>query len=106
MAESQYVQTRFNEFCEQKLDNKVDVIVPQEAWPAIAKGAVIHALRPPVVESRKSRWSYGIGVHRAFDLERDNEKDQYNCPSRGQRTKGQVEWFIRRVMEHSTHRVS
>ncbi|EGC45690.1 conserved hypothetical protein [Histoplasma capsulatum var. duboisii H88] len=96
MAESPYVQTRFNEFCEQKLDNKVDVIVPQEAWPAIAKGAVIHALRPPIVESRKSRWSYGIGVHRAFDPKRDNEKDQYNCPSRGQRTKGQVEWFIRR----------
>ncbi|PGH05456.1 hypothetical protein GX51_02980 [Blastomyces parvus] len=96
MADSKYVQAQFKEFCKNKLDNKVDFIVPHEAWPAIAKGAALHAFAPPIVESRKSRWSYGIGVHRAFDPERDNEEDQYNCPSRGQRVKGHIEWFIKR----------
>ncbi|KLJ07402.1 hypothetical protein EMPG_17132 [Blastomyces silverae] len=95
MADSDYVQAQFREFCGNKLDKKVDVIVPDEAWPAIAKGAALYAFGQSIVESRKSRWSYGIGVHRAFDPERDNEEDQYNCPSRGERVEGHVEWFIK-----------
>ncbi|OJD27044.1 hypothetical protein ACJ73_01571 [Blastomyces percursus] len=95
MTDSQYFQVQFKEFCVKKLDKKVDVIVPHEAWLAIAKGAALYAFGQSIVESRKSRWSYGIGVHRTFDHERDNEEDQYNCPSRGERVKGHVEWFIK-----------
>ncbi|PGH14905.1 hypothetical protein AJ79_02768 [Helicocarpus griseus UAMH5409] len=95
MAGSGYIQKQFDQFCAQILGSEAEVIVPRDPWSAIAKGAVLHALKPTTVGSRKSRWSFGIGVHRAFDPELDGNENRYKCPSRGQRVNGCVKWFIK-----------
>lgn len=97
MADSGYVQKRFDQFCAEDLKGEAETIVPRDSWSAIARGAVLHALKPSVVESRKSRWSYGLGIHRAFDPERDSGEHRFKCPARGPRVKGCIQWFIRRV---------
>ncbi|KKZ64310.1 hypothetical protein EMCG_09694 [[Emmonsia] crescens] len=97
MADSGYVQKRFDQFCAEDLKGEAETIVPRDSWSAIARGAVLHALKPSMVESRKSRWSYGLGIHRAFDPECDSgEQHRFKCPARGPRVKGCIQWFIRR----------
>ncbi|ODH46158.1 hypothetical protein GX48_07764 [Paracoccidioides brasiliensis] len=50
-----------------------------------------------MVESRKSRWSYGIGVHRAFDPDLDSDGNEDSFPANGMRVTGCIQWLIRWV---------
>ncbi|OJD15097.1 hypothetical protein AJ78_04614 [Emergomyces pasteurianus Ep9510] len=97
MADSKYVQNRFDQFCKDELEGKSETIVPRDSWSAIARGAVLHALKPSMVGSRKSRWSYGIEGHRAFDSNSDCIENRYDCPVMGPRGTGYIAWFIHRA---------
>ncbi|KGY15712.1 hypothetical protein PABG_11367 [Paracoccidioides brasiliensis Pb03] len=48
-----------------------------------------------MVESRKSRWSYGIGVHRAFDPDLDSDGNEDSFPANGMRVTGCIQCLIR-----------
>ncbi|KGM92174.1 uncharacterized protein PADG_11712 [Paracoccidioides brasiliensis Pb18] len=60
-----------------------------------ARGAALQGLKPTMVESRKSRWSYGIGVHRAFDPDLDSDGNEDSFPANGMRVTGCIQWLIR-----------
>ncbi|KAK2752421.1 hypothetical protein FQN55_007461 [Onygenales sp. PD_40] len=95
MADSAYVYSRFKDFCTRDLKGRVQVIVPTDSWPAIAKGAVLHGLvSKPTIQSRKSRWSFGISMHREFDPKKDNEENSFECPINGKRAP-EIYWYIK-----------
>ncbi|KAK2776029.1 hypothetical protein FQN53_002888 [Emmonsiellopsis sp. PD_33] len=95
MADSEYVYSRFEDFCKEDLKGEVDVIVPADSWPAIAKGAAMHGLlSKSMVQSRKCRWSYGISMHREFDADKDDEENSFECPINGKRA-AEIYWYIK-----------
>ncbi|KAK2801368.1 hypothetical protein FQN50_007753 [Emmonsiellopsis sp. PD_5] len=95
MADSEYVYSRFEDFCKEDLKGEVDVIVPTDSWPAIAKGAAMHGLlTKSMVQTRKCRWSYGICMHREFDPEKDIDENSLECPINGKRAT-EIYWYIK-----------
>lgn len=58
-SESKYLLHCVREHFEKK---KIEVICPQEAGTAVLKGAVEFGLRPSIIDTRRSRWTYGISV--------------------------------------------
>ncbi|CAG2244505.1 unnamed protein product [Mytilus edulis] len=50
----------------QKLGEKVDVIVPRDPGLAVLKGAVMFGFEPGTIESRVSRYTYGVAMQRHY----------------------------------------
>ncbi|CAC5415331.1 unnamed protein product [Mytilus coruscus] len=50
----------------QKLGKKVDVIVPRDPGLAVLKGAVMFGFEPGTIESRVSRYTYGVAMQRNY----------------------------------------
>ncbi|XP_063414564.1 heat shock 70 kDa protein 12A-like [Mytilus trossulus] len=64
----------------QKLGQKVDVIVPRDPGLAVLKGAVMFGFEPGTIESRVSRYTYGVAMQRHYI---DGFDDASKRPSHG-----------------------
>lgn len=99
MSASPYFQDKFREFVEDELDGDVEVVVPQKAWSAIARGAAIRGLeceKAPVL-FRRARDNIGIMVHEKWDAEKHSVDDYLKCPILGDRARGAMRWLVNRV---------
>ncbi|RWS28321.1 heat shock 70 kDa protein 12A-like protein [Leptotrombidium deliense] len=65
-AESQILQASIKD----SFSDKLKVIIPQGVSLAILRGAVLFGLDPNVINVRRSRMTYGIGVLNRFDYEK------------------------------------
>ncbi|ESO95154.1 hypothetical protein LOTGIDRAFT_117631, partial [Lottia gigantea] len=69
-AESPIVQHEIRKEFDSNKKHIVKVLIPQAVSLAILKGAVMYGLDPTVVNVRRSRLTYGIGVLNRFDTEK------------------------------------
>lgn len=72
------------------------MIIPEDPWSAISRGAALRVLQPRV-GLRKVRRSYGISVHQKFIEGKDREEDSFECPIRGKRVGKQMYWHVKKV---------
>ena len=74
------------------------MIVPEDPWSAIARGAALRGLKPrSTIDSRKCRRSYGVRAHRDFIEGQDLEEHAFHCPIYGKRHDGVMKWHVRKV---------
>jgi hypothetical protein len=99
MSASPYLQDELTEFVKEELDRGIDLVTPENAWSAIARGAAIRGLeseKAPVL-FRRARDNIGIVVHEKWDSTKHQEEDRIKCPVYGDRAKGAMKWLVRRV---------
>lgn len=100
MASSPYLQDNFKEYVVQELDrDDIEVVIPERAWSAIARGAAIRGLeseKAPIL-FRRARDNIGIVVHEKWDAVKHETQDYTTCPLHGPRAKNQMRWHIIRV---------
>ncbi|KAK5276958.1 hypothetical protein LTR40_010978 [Exophiala xenobiotica] len=84
-------------FIDTQLKGKLELVVPQYPWSAIARGAAIAGLERSVVAFRRCRDHIGFSVHVKFDPAKHGEEDRYECPLLGPRARDQMRWHITRV---------
>ena len=58
----------------------IKVVQPDNAWTAVARGAVLKGLEGSPVVSRKARWHYGTSYATVFDERRHTISDRYWSP--------------------------
>ncbi|KAI9653213.1 MAG: hypothetical protein M1831_006171 [Alyxoria varia] len=58
----------------------IKVLHPDNAWTAVARGAVLKGLEGSPVVSRKARWHYGTSYATVFDERRHAMSDRYWSP--------------------------
>ncbi|KAJ9500627.1 hypothetical protein H2202_003843 [Exophiala xenobiotica] len=83
-------------FIDTQLKGKLELVVPQYPWSAIARGAAIAGLERSVVAFRRCRDHIGFSVHVKFDPAKHGEEDRYECPLLGPRARDQMRWHITR----------
>ncbi|KAI4873230.1 hypothetical protein NFI96_028182, partial [Prochilodus magdalenae] len=66
-----------NGFVKEKFGGKYKVLCPLDAQMAVVNGAVMFGMRPNVVESRISVFTYGIAVVHLFDETKHKGKSKY-----------------------------
>jgi len=97
LANSKYIASRMEEYCEAKFDGNIKVKVPSRPSSAVARGAVLLALRPHMIEHRKCSQHIGIEEVRPFVRHKDKESDVFEDPVKGKMAKGYIKWLIPKV---------
>ena len=97
LGTSEYVWQKFSEFCQNALEGKVELVTDERAWSAVCRGAAVRGLEGSMVLSKKARRAYGISVHQAFREGIDDENEAFDCPVKGKRAPGYMEWHLRKV---------
>jgi hypothetical protein len=106
LANSLYVQGELQSLCKDELDGEVKIVIPQDAWSAIARSAALRGLRPQsTIESRRCRRSYGVSTHRKFVEGQDPEEQAFNCPITGKRLDGVMKWHVKKVRHQKDGKV-
>ncbi|KAI2088399.1 hypothetical protein LOZ35_005830, partial [Ophidiomyces ophidiicola] len=97
LGSNPYILAKLKDFCENELKGKTQVIIPSDSWSAIATGAALsQTSRRFAIQDRICRWSYGILQHRQYIPGRDEGRETFNCPLKGRRTRGFLEWHIKK----------
>ena len=98
MANSEYVQGRFEKYVQKKFSGNVEVVVPAKCWPAIAIGACARGLdlETKSVLFRRSKHWIGICAHEKFDKEKHEAEDMFEHPTDGKRAQNQMLWHVKR----------
>ncbi|KAK6357992.1 hypothetical protein TWF730_007346 [Orbilia blumenaviensis] len=81
-GESRYLYNKLEEWAQQQ-SPPLKVVNPTKSWSAIARGAVLQALRP-AVRTRKLRCHYGFEMVTEFDPKYHKRKDAMLCQWSGQ----------------------
>uniref|UniRef100_A0A3B1JHM5 Uncharacterized protein n=1 Tax=Astyanax mexicanus TaxID=7994 RepID=A0A3B1JHM5_ASTMX len=66
-----------NSFVKKMFGGRYKVVCPADAQMAVLRGAVTFGMMPKVIESRISRYTYGIGIAKVFDETKHKSKRRY-----------------------------
>lgn len=66
-AESRYLQAEIKTFFNQEAIGPTRLVIPIDPGRAILGGAVAYGLNPALIRTRRSRYTYGIGVSLQYD---------------------------------------
>lgn len=98
LGTSSYIWARFNEFCKGKMAGEVQLVTDERAWSAVSRGAATRGLEGSMVLSKRARRAYGLGCHHQFQEGIDDEANAFECPLKGKRAEGYVDWFMTKVI--------
>jgi hypothetical protein len=97
LGTSTYIWARFDEFCRLRLAGEVQLVTDERAWSAVARGAAIRGLEGSIVLTKRARRSYGLGCHQEFEEGVDDEENAFQCPLKGKRAAGYIDWLMTKV---------
>jgi hypothetical protein len=98
MANSEYVQKKFNAFIHKKFIRKVELVVPDRVWSCVAVGASMKGLeleRQNVLFRRSKHW-IGICAHEKFNPSKHDKEDFFHDEFWGDRARDQMLWHVKR----------
>jgi len=106
LGQSEYVWSKFQEYCNEKLNGHCQLVTDDRAWSAVVRGAAVRGLDGSMVIAKRAKRCYGIGVHQEFREGVDREEDSFECPIKGKRADGYIDWVVRRYVIRCLRRVS
>lgn len=96
LGESEYVWSKFREYIRETLEGSCRLVRDQRPWSSVVRGACMRGLGSQVVLTKKSKFWYGIGVHRAFEEGVDDEADAFVDAFGQKRARGYIDWVVKK----------
>ena len=96
-AQNPTIVRMLEHFCHKILKGEVELVVTEDPWIAVAKGAVMQQLFPKILQDRKSYMSLGFRMTVPFDDNIHTEADAYFCDAKGKRADNQLQFMIHKV---------